>query len=342
MARAQAVAARARIARGLTLVVLAAVLGVAVWQAVRPAHRAPTLLVGVDDDTLKWTPFPLTVVRRQEALGAQAVRVWVPWRGEAAPSPVRRVELSRAETAARRTSVVLAVFGFARQTPATARAQSRFCRYAREALDLVPDARAVVVWNEANSPTFWSGTPAQYEALLARCYDRLHSQRVAVLDSTASAHDPIAFLAAVASAHHESGRRRPLVDGFGHNPYPLTPIESPAARHRGDFLGESDYPRLVATLRAGFGRPPSIWYLEDGFQTDWVTPAQQAHDVAAAISIAACQPLVHAFFNFELVDERRLLGWQSGLIWRGGRLKPAAAAYAAAARAAEGGCHRSP
>ena len=326
----------------MILVLIAALLGVGIWLAVRPSHRAPTLLVGVDDDTLKWTPFPLTVVRRQQALGAQAVRVWVPWRGEATPSPVRRVELSRAETAARRTSVVLAVFGFAAQTPTIARAQSTFCRYAREALDLVPDARAVVVWNEANSPTFWRGTPAQYEELLARCYDRLHSQRVAVLDSTASAHDPIAFLTAVASAYRESGRSRPLVDGFGHNPYPLTPLESPATRHRGDFLGEADYPRLVATLRAGFGRPRSIWYLEDGFQTDWVTPTQQAHNVAAAIAIAACQPLVHAFFNFELVDERRLLGWQSGLIWRGGRLKPAATAYAAAARAAEGGCHRGP
>ena len=326
----------------MILVLIAALLGVGIWLAVRPSHRAPTLLVGVDDDTLKWTPFPLTVVRRQQALGAQAVRVWVPWRGEATPSPVRRVELSRAETAARRTSVVLAVFGFATQTPTTGRAQSTFCRYAREALDLVPDARAVVVWNEANSPTFWRGTPAQYEELLARCYDRLHSRRVAVLDSTASAHDPIAFLTAVASAYRESGRSRPLVDGFGHNPYPLTPLESPATRHRGDFLGEADYPRLVATLRAGFGRPRSIWYLEDGFQTDWVTPTQQAHNVAAAIAIAACQPLVHAFFNFELVDERRLLGWQSGLIWRGGRLKPAATAYAAAARAAEGGCHRGP
>ena len=108
-----------------------------------------------------------------------------------------------------------------------------------------------------------------------------------------------------------------MVDGFGHNPYPLTPLESPATRHRGDFLGEADYPRLVATLRAGFGTPRSIWYLEDGFQTDWVTAAQQAHDVAAAIAIAACQPLVHAFFNFELVDEKRLRGWQSGRIWRG-------------------------
>jgi len=51
--------------------------------------------------------------------------------------------------------------------------------------------------------------------------------------------------------------------------------------------------------------------------------------------MAACQPLVRAFFNFELVDERLLTGWHSGLIWRGGRVKPAAAAFASAPRS----CH---
>jgi hypothetical protein len=41
---------------------------------------------------------------------------------------------------------------------------------------------------------------------------------------------------------------------------------------------------------------------------------------------------VRAFFNFELVDETRLAGWQSGLLWRGVHRKPAAAAFAAAPR----------
>ncbi|MBV8064158.1 MAG: hypothetical protein JOY73_01385 [Actinobacteria bacterium] len=295
------------------------------------AHHARTLLVGVDDDTLKWTPFPLTVVRRQEALGAHAVRVWVPWHGEIAPTAVRRDELARAEIAARRTTVVLAVFGFGAQTPTAAWQRTRFCGYAKAALSLVPNARAVVVWNEANSPTYWRGTAAQYELLLARCYGELHSKHVEVLDSTASAHNPIAFIGALATAYRDSGRKQPLVDAFGHNPYPETPTESPSVVHRGDFLGEADYARLVTALRA-FGGTPSIWYLEDGFQTTKITPAQQASDITVAIGMAACQPLVQAYFNFELVDERRLAGWHSGLIWRGGRLKPAAAAFKSAPR----------
>jgi hypothetical protein len=332
--------------------------------AAPPGHlRTPRLVVGVDDDTLKWTPHPLAVVRRERSLGADAVRVWVPWDGEAAPGPVRRTELARAERASTRTAVVLAVFGFGKWTPTTGVAQARFCAYARSALAAVPDARAVVVWNEANSRTYWRGSAAEYERLLARCYDALHALRpgITVLDSTASAHAPIAFLRAVGAAYRASGRKVPLVDAFGHNPYPRTSREEPWATHSSDFLGEGDYPRLVAVLDRAFAgtaqRSRAIWYLEDGFQT--ATPArtlhayggrenavtvdaiQQAERLRAAILLAACQSDVRAFFNFELVDERRLRGWQSGLFWRGAGAKPAAGAFARAsvlARSGEAAC----
>jgi hypothetical protein len=322
-----------------------ALVGLIVWLA-WPTAPQRGLLVGVDDDTLKWTADPLGVVRWQQALGADAVRVWVPWHGERHPDATRTVELQRAEQAAQRTTVVLAVFGFARDTPATPRAQRRFCSYARAAVRLVPHARGVVVWNEANSHTYWNATPAQYEQLLARCYDVLHRADLTVLDSTASAHAPEAFLRAVAAAYRRSGRTRPLVDAFGHNPYPLTSAESPSARHRAGFAGEGDYERLLRAL-GPFGKP-DVWYLEDGFQSavphdlrqrydghetvPTVSPAQQAARLRAAIALAACQPRVRAFFNFELVDEARLGGWQSGLVWRGIHRKPAAEAFATAPR----------
>jgi len=251
-------------------------------------------------------------------------------------------------------TVVLAVFGFADRTPKTTRAQARFCGYARRVLTAVPDARAVVVWNEANSPTYWSGSPAQYETLLARCYDVLHRHGLTILDSTASAHAPESFLRAVAAAYRTSGRRRPLVDAFGHNPYPADALEPPTAKHKPGFLGEGDYARLVRILARAFGCRPQIWYLEDGFQSSvprsfrrrysgretvpTLTPALQAERLAAAIRLAGCQPDVRAFFNFEFVDETRLAGWQSGLVWRGVRRKPAAAAFAAAARDAGSDC----
>jgi hypothetical protein len=363
MACDQAVGARSRTTRRLRLGLTAAALvliGVGAWLAFAPhAPAPPRLLVGVDDDTLKWTPKPLAVVAAQQRLGADAVRVWVPWRGESRPDRTRLDELARAEQAATHTSVVLAVFGFADGTPLTQTAQRRFCAYAGDALARVPDARAVVVWNEVNSKTYWRGDARTYETLLARCYDVLHQVRthVVVLDSTASAHDPAAFLGALGAAYRASGRTHPLVDAFGHNPYPLSSLEPAAARHGGGFLGEGDYPRLAATLTSAFAGTPQrsldVWYLEDGFQTSvpsrlahrydgretaaTTTPALQAARLRAAILLAACQPHVRAFFNFELVDETRLAGWQSGLEWRGARLKPAAGAFAAAARAATHG-----
>ena len=45
--------------------------------------------------------------------------------------------------------------------------------------------------------------------------------------------------------------------------------------------------------------------------------------LADAIKIAYCQPLVGAYFNFHLVDEKDLAGWQSGVYWADGTPKPA-------------------
>jgi hypothetical protein len=360
LARAQAVAARARIARRLIAVIIVVAAGVvAAWLVLRPSEpHAPHLLVGVDDDTLKWTSNPVGVVRWQRSLGAEAVRIWVPWNGEMRPSGARLDELARAEQAAQHTRVVLAVFGFGADTPRTPRTQQRFCTYARRALDHVPDAYAVVVWNEANSTAYWRGTPEEYAALLARCYDVLHRHGVTVLDSTASGHAPDAFLERVGAAYVESGRARPLVDAFGHNPYPRTADEQPRAVHARGFVGEGDYARLAAILRRSFGDAFEVWYLEDGYQSEvppqlshryggaenvaTISPELQAQHIGEAIALAACQAQVRAFFNFELVDETRLAGWQSGLLWRGPRRKPAAAVFARAARQAAAGCDSGP
>jgi hypothetical protein len=121
---------------------------------------------------------------------------------------------------------------------------------------------------------------------------------------------------------------------LGHNPDPAGSSESPAAKHTGARIGEGDYERLVATLRKAFGRVPPLWYLEDGFQTratgplyrgvetDRAPTSDQGAQLAAALRLAYCQPHVVAFFNFELVDGRDLLGWQSGLLYPDGTPKP--------------------
>ena len=103
----------------------------------------------------------------------------------------------------------------------------------------------------------------------------------------------------------------------------------------------------------GEGRT-TVWYLETGFQTavprakrpfysgeetdshavppvapedaePWVR--DQAGQLRDGLLLARCQPAVGAFFNFELLDEDRLAGWQSGVLWRDGTDKPSYGAF---------------
>jgi hypothetical protein len=56
----------------------------------------------------------------------------------------------------------------------------------------------------------------------------------------------------------------------------------------------------------------------------------QARQLRDALLLARCQPAVGAFFNFELLDEDRMAGWQSGVLWRDGTHKPSYDALKAA------------
>src|SRR5438132_748687 len=269
--RATAVAIAAAVA--LALAIVAAIL------LVRQPAPPGRLLVGLDDDSAKWVATPDRLLAHYRRLGVRAVRVWIPWRGEARPRGTTSVYLDRAEgLAARGERVVLAIFGFARDAPVAPAAQARYCKFARNVLGRVPHARDVVIWNEANAPTYWPPAlgAAGYERLLARCWDELHAERhdVNVIESTASARSPGTFLQALGSAYRFSGRTRPLVDTYGHNPYPYGSREPPTARHGPGRIAIGDYGVLRAALRtafAGTGQPlpgegsTTVWYLEDGY-----------------------------------------------------------------------------
>jgi len=201
-----------------------------------------------------------------------------------------------------------------------------------------------------------------YTALLARCYDVLHARPgpVNIISSTASRHDPAGFVFGLGDAYRARGRQRPLFDTFGHNPYPEHSAEPPWVVHENsDLIGEGDYETLMNVLQTAFegtGQPlpgtrgVTIWYVENGFQTAptaekrrfyhgrendrHVIPAvasrlekqngavDQATQLRDAILLAYCQPTVSGFLNFGLLDEDRLGGWQSGLLWRDGTRKP--------------------
>ena len=332
------------------------------------ASAGTGLLVGLDDDTIKWLAKPNGVVGVNRDLGVDALRITLQWkRGQETPTRLQGIYLHRAAGAiALGQRVVLAVYGTPTQSPLTAPQREQYCGFVVHVLQRIPAIEDVVIWNEVNNPTFWQSGPEAYEALLARCWDQLHALRrtVNVIDSTAPHQDPGSFLARMGAAYRASGRTRPILDTFGHNVYPETSAEPPTAVHPGSTsIDQGDYPRLLQVLAAAFGgtgQPlpgdgrTTVWYLEDGYQSAVprllaqvyggrenerapVSLDTQAAHLRRAVELAYCQPYVGAFFNFELLDEHRLVGWQSGLLFANGQKKPAYDAYKQAIAAVHSG-----
>ena len=362
--------------------VLAVCACVVAAHAAEPAQHAPAkrLVVGLDDDTAKWRNRPDRLLATYRHLGVDAVRLTIPWqRGQNRPTAEAGIYLHRAAAmVARGQRVVLAVYGKPQQAPLDAVQRRHYARFLKHVLTRIPKIRDVVVWNEANSTEFWpaeGGAPA-YEALLAECWDLLRGLRPYpnIISSTAARHDPAGFMRDVGAAYRASGRKKPILTTFGHNPYPMNASEPPWVRHDDPTnVSQADLPRYLHALRdafAGTKQPlpsaerPSVWYMENGFQTTvaaskshhyhgeetdhWVVPPlapagvepwyrDQASQLRDALFLAQCQLEVGAFFNFELIDEHRLAGWQSGVMWRDGTRKPSYEPFRQAVDAVQSG-----
>jgi hypothetical protein len=318
------------------------------------AAASQGLLVGVDDDSLKWYGHTSSLLSIYTSLGVGAVRVTLDWTpGESFPSGNERTELQRVGGASQRIRVVLAVTGPATSVPLDSASRASFCGFVANVLQRYPSIRDVAVWTEPNSSKFWQprkGSAAAYEALLATCWDTLHAVQPAVnVIATSAPHaKPGRWYERIGKAYRASGRTLPILDTIGHNGYPETSAEAPSALHRNGSIDEGDLDRLLTSLHKAFdgtAQPVpgsarvTIWYLEDGFQSTPpeggfvysgvesdrrpVTEDVQATQLAAAIELAYCQPAVGGFFNFELRDDPVLSGWQSGLLRPDWSPKPA-------------------
>jgi hypothetical protein len=176
-----------------------------------------------------------------------------------------------------------------------------------------------------------------------------------------ASHSPGVWYERLGEAYRSRGRDEPIFDTVGHNPYPDFSSERPWVQHRASStIAQGDHGKLTKALRdafAGTGQAlpgegrVSIWYMEQGFQTtidrgkehlyagwetdrfalpSWSARAgskaglapDQATQLADAITVAYCQPNVGAYFNFLLVDEPDLGGWQSGVLWADWTPKP--------------------
>jgi hypothetical protein len=330
------------------------------------------MIVGATDDTAKWLNRQEGIVGVHRDLRLMAVRVTIPWKpGQVRPTKLQQVYLHRiARMIQLNDRIVLAVYNVARYAPTGPQARNQYCAFLEGVVRRIPLIRDIEIWNEANSPAYWPQDEGAttYAALLARCYDVLHSRSgsINVISSTASRHDPAGFVLDLGDAYRSSLRARPLFDTFGHNPYPENSAEPPWILHESsDLIAEGDYETLMNVLQTSFEGTPqrvpgtrgvTIWYLEDGFQT--VAPPEkrrfyrgrendlnavpaldprrgtgavdQATQLRDAILLAYCQPAVSGFLNFGLLDEDRLGGWQAGVLWRDGSRKPSYDAFKSA------------
>jgi cellulase (glycosyl hydrolase family 5) len=125
-------------------------------------------------------------------------------------------------------------------------------------------------------------------------------------------------------------RARPRVrfDAWSHHPY-STLGTGPRQRMRYPNANLPLLPSFEGHLNEWFRRKSTpIWITEYGFQTKpaqprGVSPAKQAAYLRAAVSMATKMPYVQMFVWFIFRDDPTTT-WQSGVLYRNGRKKPAA------------------
>ena len=124
------------------------------------AHAGSGLLIGVADDTLKWsdkTTAQRALVYTRD-LGVRAVRVTVPWQpGQTQLSVIDRQPVDRMilATWGGGLRVVLAVYGRPDDAPQNDAQRATYCQFVAGLLHRYPGVSDVVIWNEPNSSRFW-------------------------------------------------------------------------------------------------------------------------------------------------------------------------------------------
>ena len=256
-----------------------------------------------------------------------------------------------------------------RTTPLTTGAQRQFASFAADLTRRVPLMRNLIIGNEPNINRYWLPqfgpdgedlAASMYAKLLARTYDAIKAvdANAFVIGGSVSphgsdnpklgrkTHSPTAFITDLGIAYRDSGRTKPIMDGFALHPYGENSSVAPDAGHPdGTSIGLADYDKLVGVLGKAFngtaqlGSKLPIIYDEYGIES--IIPAAKIHDYVGrepattkpvteatqgryydeALLMAACQPTVRAMFLFHVTDESNLGRWQSGVYYSDGTPK---------------------
>jgi hypothetical protein len=310
--------------------------------------------------------------------------VWDP--GETAPDAHETAALRQVAAAAEAAGVRLFVIVYnagSATTPITTGAQSEFGMYAAALAEQLPSVHDLIVGNEPNLNRFWLPqfgpegeivSAASYLRVLTTTYDAVKAARDDVRiwggataprgsDRPRAARattSPTEFIQALGAAYRQSGRDRPVMDGFVHHPYPESANVPIDLRHpRVKTIGLADYDKLVRLLGTAFdgtaqeGSRLPVLYGEIGVETAipaakrglygdaeiTATASEQRQGAAyrRTLELAVCQPSVAGVLFFHLRDEPALTGWQSGVRYADGTPKQSLGPVRAVAREAEAG-----
>jgi hypothetical protein len=219
----------------------------------------------------------------------------------------------------------------------------------------LPAVRHWLAWNEPNNPVFlrpqWKMVKRKWRPQSAFDYAKICSAVYAGVHSTGLRSEKVGCGVTGPRGNDapRSSRRStsPLVfmtwlrraglkrfDAYAHHPYYVSRTEKPTTAPKSKkavTLGNISL--LIKQLNRLWGRGKRLWITEYGYQTRppdrffGVSYKAQAKYVHSAIKRARATRRVDMFIWFLIRDERRLSGWQSGVVTVNGKRKPAYRAF---------------
>ena len=174
-----------RLRRRLLTLALAGAIAAA-WNVTAAPAAGPSFFVGADEDALLWGNSQQTASVAR-TLGLRSIRITLQWKpGQTQVPTGYQNALKRLLLDSYGIRVVVSVDGLAADAPSTPDARTAYCSFVADLLRGNPEIDDVAIWNDPNDGTSWArqfGTggasvaPADYEALLAQCYDQAHAVR---------------------------------------------------------------------------------------------------------------------------------------------------------------------
>lgn len=303
------------------------------------APRKPAVATDPNDPAYDWSRTD-TVVSRADALGVPVlltIEVTPKWAGGGTgnKAPVNMASLQAfAYAAATRYSGQFVVPSTGQVLPAVTRWEA---------------------WNEPNTTSHLKpqytcrcsaakpASPAIYAKILKAIYTGVHSAgtRAGVIETVAGGatkpnySGPKTFEPAVAPLRFlmELGKQRPPLDVYSHHPYRTDAGKKTGQIANPNDIAFADLPRLIKGLDQAFPRKRlHLWITEFGLQTNppdsfqGVSLSYQSQQLRRNVAASRANPRIDMLVWFLIRDEQArkpfAAGFQTGLAFTNGKLKP--------------------